>query len=781
MQRRMNVLELKSLETAISLLEKDTDITRLTARVFFTRNLETYYNLIDYLSNRADMTIHLSDPDYCKGQDTFPNLKYLLEVLDQNNDKSIVVPHLGEYLRFGKIVERSANWIYSILNRHVHSSTRVWLPLFLAENVFDSVVGSLDEERFGQYVLLIDEPPTEFNVTVYSSIFDSKKNGIDANGIREWFSKWDEKGVITGMSFSTRYASQMEESDGDYTITIIEEPFEYICQLTNCYGVKKSIGSREQWLSLIPFLEDGASLEQTINKALNLFSFDPVACLSKWDTLSDDEKWLLKLRNEMYPDVHSYYSYALTKAQDIGDLPESLQLSILDCTHSQQFDEWVKERRYLLNRLKGFSYGPLFWKKLKTLDDDTQLRVLSADTHIERTIMIEIVSKKLKQGASLTSVLSAIHEQFPELALYLSKVDYIGDNNLRDYIEKYKVNKVINEYSKELSKQTETVDFYDFDTRNSFLNNIMHTTEAYYLWMDGMGLEWLDLLFQKIKEKDNTLPEPKVWIGTAAIPTVTSVNMDKMDPKTLSGKKYDKLDHESHIKDKSDINYYSLIAKQFEIVDTIAEMIVAAAKDNPTKDIVVTADHGMSRNAALGFHYGHKTAVPTGADVFNFGRYCKLNGSKVSVPNTKKVGDYLAFTNHDHFVASGFAPGEIHGGVTPEEVLVPVIHYSRKSNHTSSSVTYSLLDSNIYRNNDGLAELLFETSGPVESALIDINGMKVKAFKISNDEWKASIPGLELDTNYKARVVLNNFYTNKEELITIKRKGLEIDDDFDLF
>lgn len=69
----------------------------------------------------------------------------------------------------------------------------------------------------------------------------------------------------------------------------------------------------------------------------------------------------------------------------------------------------------------------------------------------------------------------------------------------------------------------------------------------------------------------------------------------------------------------------------------------------------------------------------------------------------------------------------------------------------------------------------------MESALIDINGMKVKAFKISNDEWKASIPGLELDTNYKARVVLNNFYTNKEELITIKRKGLEIDDDFDLF
>lgn len=770
------MLEVKSLDSIKQYISNDNETTRLIARVFFVRNIHTYYALIDYLSSKADLVLRLSDPQFCKGSDTVPDLKTVIEVLDDNTDKNILIPHLGEYLRIGELVERSSNCVHSILNRHVHSSKRVWLPLFLAEDPFNSIVGSLDEERFEDYLLSVDEPPSSFSVTVYSSLFDNQKCGIDSNGIRSWLSRWDNQEIASGMSFSTRHIKQMEESEGDYTITIVEEPFAYILQKTQCATLTKSMGTREQWLSLIPFVEDGVSLDLTINRAFNQVSFDPLTCLSKWDALSNNEKWLLQLRNAVYPERDTYYTYALSKCADISEFPESLQNSILECTNSVLFDKWLDERKALLRRLPQMKYGSSFWKRMEALSDDTQLQILSNETHEERVKIIEIVSKKLNNGTSLDSILFDVQTKYPDLALYLSEPKHIDDSRMRDYISKYKINKVKNEYSKEFSKYAESLDIYEYDTRNTILNGIKHSVDAYYLWMDGMGLEWIDLLLEKIESKTVALGKPIIKIGTAAIPTVTSVNMEKMDPATLSGKKFDKLDYVSHIKDKSDINYYSLIAKQFDIIEEIADIVIAAASNNSTKDIVITADHGMSRMAALGFHYGQKISAPDNADVYNHGRYCYLNDSKAKVPNTIRSGDYLAFSNHDHFSVSGFAPGEIHGGASPEEVLVPIIHFSKKRNNLKSSVSYSLLNTNYYRNNNGMVDLKFKTKGLVNSAFVMVNGKKYKAIKTDENDWTAEIDGLETDRIYSLKIMLNNLNSNKTEHITIKRKGLEVDD-----
>ena len=90
----------------------------------------------------ADITIRLSD--YCKGADTVPDLEALISYLNENKDKDILLPHLGEYLRIGEITERNSACIHSILNRHVHSKKRVWIPIFLAEDQFQSIVGPFE-------------------------------------------------------------------------------------------------------------------------------------------------------------------------------------------------------------------------------------------------------------------------------------------------------------------------------------------------------------------------------------------------------------------------------------------------------------------------------------------------------------------------------------------------------------------------------------------------------------------------------------------------------------
>ena len=159
------VFEQKSYQEVLDYIKTDRDENRFVARVFFVNNLGAYYSLINTLSDKADITVRLSDEKFCKGSDTVPDLKALIEFLDENKDKDILVPHLAEYLRVGEVTEKNSSCIYSILNRHVHSKKRVWIPIFLAKGLFQTIVGPLDEERFGQSIMEIDDSPVDFSAT----------------------------------------------------------------------------------------------------------------------------------------------------------------------------------------------------------------------------------------------------------------------------------------------------------------------------------------------------------------------------------------------------------------------------------------------------------------------------------------------------------------------------------------------------------------------------------------------------------------------------------------
>ena len=89
------------------------------------------------------------------------------------------------------------------------------------------------------------------------------------------------------------------------------------------------------------------------------------------------------------------------------------------------------------------------------------------------------------------------------------------------------------------------------------------------------------MLLTKVKAQKPEIPTPSVKIGTAILPTITKINMEKADPDTISEKKFDELDSLSHIKDKSDCNYCSIVAKQYELMDKIAAKICILAKAIP--------------------------------------------------------------------------------------------------------------------------------------------------------------------------------------------------------
>ena len=257
--------------------------------------------------------------------------------------------------------------------------------------------------------------------------------------------------------------------------------------------------------------------------------------------------------------------------------------------------------------------------------------------------------------------------------------------------------------------------------------------------------------------------------------------MDKADPETISEKKIDDLDTLSHIKDKSDCNYFSIIAKQFELIGTIARRIVETIKSHPDSEVIVTADHGMSRMAAKGFHLTQGVNPPLKVEVFNHGRYCELPSetTPISVSNTKKDGKIVAFCTHNHFTFSGYAPGEVHGGATPEELLVPVLHFAKVNQHgsTPKHITYTLASSEVFLSADGSVTLTIHTGELANSLVVDYKGKIISGSSVDHQTWTIKIPGLSAGNDYKIRVYPNSLFSQKEETIFVKRKGLIVDDD----
>lgn len=102
-----------SLQELIVRIATDNAESRFVARVFFVNSLKTYYALIAALSDKADIVVRISNDMFCKGEDTVPDLKVLIDYLDAHKDftkpltendrkrlKDIITPEFQEVISF---------------------------------------------------------------------------------------------------------------------------------------------------------------------------------------------------------------------------------------------------------------------------------------------------------------------------------------------------------------------------------------------------------------------------------------------------------------------------------------------------------------------------------------------------------------------------------------------------------------------------------------------------------------------------------------------------------
>jgi hypothetical protein len=202
------------------------------------------------------------------------------------------------------------------------------------------------------------------------------------------------------------------------------------------------------------------------------------------------------------------------------------------------------------------------------------------------------------------------------------------------------------------------------------------------LVIDAMGAEYMPLLLALAKRRGMNIESQAVV--TAKLPTETVFNTIQWDNarRLPEIKSIDNIVHNGAVKHE-----VTTPERNFaETLRTFETEIMPRIADGLThfRRVVVTADHGASRLAVIAHNEGKSTTLPWEGQP-NDWRYSLAPGGATRPPELEQ--EYFPETKKTYWIVRGYnrLPKmggklyELHGGATLEELLVPVVVFTRNA------------------------------------------------------------------------------------------------------
>lgn len=756
--------------------------SRFPVRLIFVENLDQYEDLVERLNKKCDSSINIAD--FCNSDDVYPNFPKLIEHLSQNRDKQIVLLSIGEFLRFRIKREIAAGdaKFPSLWQMQQHSSAtgKVYVPMFACRDLFDRVVPQLDERQL-DFLWDLDPISHEQTARTISVLAPGCKNAVLTSvvGIKNWLRDWPcEFKKANHCAITTALYKNLENSTGSVSVRVIDSPFDYVSNLVeDGYRLKREWATEEQWAELIPKVLKDKPFNQSIENVLNVKVLEPLSIMIQWDHLQPLQRRLVWIWYQLN-NTDDYCGNVFRSARDINEIPKLFRDAIFQ---NPSQTEWIQERGQILGKLKNVVYDAEYFAKLDAQASlETRLNLLTFGSHQELVYAIKTASLWLKTGGAIEGITEILNDRYPLLEEYL-KNDIQDNEGLKAYFSWYRFCKITNLIHEELSYSNS---LNDYASRYSVLSQYQGL-DCKALWVDGMGVEWLPLIL-KLLEMNSKNMSITHFVTSACLPTETKFNAQWNDL-SFPYEKWDRLDTLAHEGMPDDKDYFSCIVNQLAIIKEVADKAIKMLDE--CDYVIITADHGTSRIAALSFHKNVGKTAPKNSIVKSFGRYCELHGKisdldKLPCVERSKVGgaEYLVMKTHDHYSISGNAAGgndednaicgEIHGGKTPEEYLVPVIILKRQH---AVPLDYSISPTVVYRDRDTVNfEILFTRE--VSSLEISSAYNKSTCKKQSSMIWSVTFKDLELGEHI-IEVIANGHMLNKKDVILVKSRGVIKNDD----
>lgn len=284
-----------------------------------------------------------------------------------------------------------------------------------------------------------------------------------------------------------------------------------------------------------------------------------------------------------------------------------------------------------------------------------------------------------------------VKDFFPELFDYMQVQPMLTPNCmwLSSYIDEYKKAKLGNIYTDEIKTaiSEHNADCVAFDTwyqslkTTRFLLAGRNDIDVYY-WIDGLGVEWIPFIQAILaKHQQDNIYLNEVMVARALLPTTTEINkvelqhLSDVDIQTMKVGDLDSMAHQSSNR------YPNTIISELSIVEDAVESII---NKYAGKKIAIVSDHGLTYLSQL--QGGLNLA---GFDSDHHGRLavCKI-GKATNDKNyfILEDGNTVCALNHKSLCNKVPRDQGIHGGCTPEEVMVPIFVISNNPNNNHWSV-----------------------------------------------------------------------------------------------
>lgn len=757
----------------------DDRYARFATRLILVDTFEEYNVLLNWLRNHCDKVLNLAD--FCSGDDVFPMLSGVLATLDvMEKDATACIVGVSEFMRL--VPEKVKSFFSKLFERETAKNRRIYLPLFRGRELLSQLLEGYDRVIYKEtpdvlVVKVFSNQLKDIELTVAPFAQRKVQSGVKLlNGVRELFTLWSNQSNVqrsTRFWLKTEFAGIVKEgASSHYTVQVYKSAWDFLDDKLKLVA-EKNLGTEEQWTWLAENVEEDDDFDRLASRLLNRKKYSSEVINHFWkDSVKNGngpKRWLSWLWAKLSEPQGSYLRMALDMSNDINQFEESVALAIFDA-NELTFD-LIKERKKLLLDLGSPNLPKLFWEKYNKLEKpESKLAVLTDFTDKEKCEAVRNVGDLLKIKPSDESWIRILEITYPTLFNYLTGF-LLDDEFANKYFNFYRKSRIMDCVSEEhahLLEEWNQEKLWLYDTRHSVLEKVDKQSEE-IIWIDALGLEWLGVIAGSIDTNEYTV---ECKIVRAELPTVTMRNNEWKDENEFV--RYD-LDENAH---DTQYKFPDNFVKALDIIEDKVNKKLREELHN-SQVLILTSDHGLSRFAAIS---NDKAPTPDGYEARRGGRYASLSNTAEKIkttsleryPDVIKTEGELIQVRYRNFIGSPVHGGEIHGGASPEEVLVPVIRIAREALSIKLTVETPEVELDI----KGRGLLVIRSSHSLSAPVLQITNMSLEGHYEGENKWSFLLEGLR-DGEYSGSLYDNGRNLGEVKFKVKKRGAIERSDDFD--
>lgn len=636
---------------------------RFPVRFILTEGWIAWQETITAISLESDEILRLSE--WCSGDDIFPYLDMLKirSWVEKKGARQVLIVPLSECIRLNH--QKYAEFLRQLAQWEWIGPRQMYVPLLDVSDIFYEQMektSRFTEGTLPDVWILRGTGSVQLKISPFPM---NTPNFLEVQGIKPYLELW-EKGGDACIHLTSGFAGYFTDQAGNFEIRVYKNGYELVRERVFDPEILKSewAGS-EQWEWLSGQIQENETIETCLKRLLNIQMVNHIQLLSLWNSSDDRRKWLIWLCGKLQIKDGSYFASALGTSHNYQQLFESLVNGVFD----RKFEpDQLRERIALLKCFNPSELPDSFWEKLNKIHLPLErIRLFTGITVREKIEIISLLKQLMATRAGQDPWRPDIQRIFPEITHYLS-ISFEEDF-LTEYFKLYVYSRVMDTPRDELfqmARQAAQEEWlWRFPTREKLMEQTKNP-DFPVLWVDGMGLEWMGMMTGFFSQH----PEIKVDIKIARsnLPSTTECNHHwKDEDEVVRG--LDKTAHEY------DYAFPESFIKSLDVMKDVGERVLHLF--HQSGGVLITSDHGLTRFAS----HGEKIRIPAGGEPHKWGRYAAIKGTydhdKTQNPFCITIDNNLFLAIHGRFEGGAGSSGEVHGGATLEECLVPVIILTR--------------------------------------------------------------------------------------------------------